>query len=101
MPSRWRGATAGESFRYPFVEEVRAMASTFAIHARQDWTFQLVLLGGRTQLEGWCAPGGSAPDGPMLCSAWLEPQQDPQSVAHALIEHPSCALPISRSPAPA
>ncbi|MFM2157648.1 MAG: hypothetical protein RLZZ124_122, partial [Cyanobacteriota bacterium] len=30
------------------------MASTFAIQARQRWTFRFVLHGGRTQLEGWC-----------------------------------------------
>ena len=68
------------------------MVSTFAIHARRHWTFQLVLLGGRTQLEGWCEPEG-APDPQLRCSAWLDPLEDPRSVAHALMEHPSCALP--------
>ena len=68
------------------------MASTFAIHARQHWTFQLVLLGGRTQLEGWCDPAGPQQDS-LRCSAWLDPLQDPQTVAQGLIDHPSCALP--------
>ena len=70
------------------------MASTFAIHERQHWIFQLVLLGGRTQLEGRCeppAPGG----GDLRCSAWLEPLDDPQAVAYDLIAHPSCALPAA------
>jgi hypothetical protein len=73
-------------------EGVRAMASTFAIHARQHWTFQLVLHGGRTQLEGWCESPGEQ-ETSLRCSAWLDPQQDPRSVAHDLMEHPSCALP--------
>jgi hypothetical protein len=68
------------------------MASTFAIHARQDWTFQLVLLGGRTQLEGWCGPADPQQEA-LHCSTWLDPQEDPQTVAHGLIEHPRCALP--------
>jgi len=68
------------------------MASTFAIQARQHWTFQLVLLGGRTQLEGWCDPADPQQDN-LHCSAWLDPLEDPQTVAHGLITHPSCALP--------
>jgi len=71
------------------------MASTFAIHATQHWTFQLVLLGGRMQLEGWWDHSGALQDDRLLCSAWMEPQQDPQTVAHALMEHPSCALPAA------
>lgn len=68
------------------------MASCFAIHARHDWTFQLVLLGGRTQLEGWCEPADVQP-GELHCSTWLDPQEDPQTVAQGLIDHPRCALP--------
>jgi hypothetical protein len=73
-------------------QEVWAMASTFAIHDRQHWTFQLVLLGGRTQLEGWCDRDDAEQDD-LHCSAWLDPQEDPQTVAYGLIAHPSCALP--------
>ncbi|MFM2079425.1 MAG: hypothetical protein RLZZ219_107 [Cyanobacteriota bacterium] len=68
------------------------MASTFAIQARQRWTFRFVLHGGRTQLEGWCDQLGER-DAPLHCSAWLDPLQDPRTVAHALIDHPSCAVP--------
>jgi len=39
------------------------MASTFEIQARQRWTFQLVLLGSRLQLEGWCDD--------VRCTAWV------------------------------
>jgi hypothetical protein len=62
------------------------MASTFVIHARRDWTFQLVLLGSRLQLEGWC-------DGdPSRCSAWVDPTQTPHDVADQLMRQPSCCL---------
>ncbi|MCP9890006.1 hypothetical protein KBY57_02880 [Cyanobium sp. Aljojuca 7D2] len=62
------------------------MASTFVIHARRDWTFQLVLLGSRLQLEGWC-------DGdPNRCSAWVDPTQTPHDVADQLMRQPSCCL---------
>jgi hypothetical protein len=67
------------------------MAGTFEIHGRQHWTFQLVLLGARLQLEGWCEAAPTAAEG-LHCSAWMDPLQDPHDVAHALIEHPSCAL---------
>ena len=60
------------------------MASTFEIQARQRWTFQLVLLGSRLQLEGWCDD--------VRCTAWVQPQEAPRDVAHALMEHPSCCL---------
>jgi hypothetical protein len=93
-PDRWRHETHGESFRYPLIDEVHAMASTFAIHARQDWTFQLVLLGGRTQLEGWCDAAG-ANEAALQCSTWLDPQDDPHAVAHGLIVQPRCALPAA------
>ena len=67
------------------------MASTFAISAREHWTFQLVLLGGRTQLEGWCDSGEPQQER-LHCSAWLDPLEDPQTVAQGLIDHPRCAL---------
>ena len=72
------------------------MISSFAIDANQRWTFQLVLLGGRTQLEGWCERAGQQ-QMPLRCSTWLEPQEDPQTVAHTLMEHPRCALDPRRS----
>jgi len=37
------------------------MISSFAIDANQRWTFQLVLLGGRTQLEGSRCPCAAPP----------------------------------------
>ena len=67
------------------------MASTFDIHARQHWTFQLVLFGGQAQLEGWCHP--SEQEDSLHCSAWLHPLEDPQTVAQGLIDHPRCARP--------
>jgi len=69
------------------VEELHAMASSFEIHARQHWSFQLVLMGGRLQLEG-CRDG----EEPLRCSTWLEPLDAPYDVAHELMAHPSCAL---------
>jgi len=65
-----------------------AMASTFVIHDRRDWTFQLVLLGSRLQLEGWC----EGETGPLRCSAWLGPLEDPHAVADTLIRQPRCCL---------
>jgi hypothetical protein len=62
------------------------MASTFVIHACRDWTFQLVLLGSRLQLEGWCDDEYSH------CSAWVEPTQTPHDVADLLMRQPSCCL---------
>jgi hypothetical protein len=67
------------------------MASTFVIHARRDWTFQLVLLGSRLRLEGWC----DGPDGWGIadaCSAWMQPTDAPQEVAEQLMRRPSCCL---------
>lgn len=69
------------------------MASTFVIHDRRDWTFQLVLLGSRLQVEGWCDGGGGASGvEPLRCSAWVEPLQDPRDVADTLIRQPRCCL---------
>ncbi|WP_398328507.1 hypothetical protein [Vulcanococcus sp.] len=66
-------------------------SSSFAIHARHHWTFQLVLLGSRLRLEGCC--DSAEPDGePLHCSTWLEPLDAPRDVANALIEHPSCCV---------
>jgi hypothetical protein len=62
------------------------MASTFVIHARHDWIFQLVLLGSRLQLEGWCD------DECCHCSAWMEPTDAPHDVAEQLMRQPSCCL---------
>ena len=39
------------------------MASSFEIHARHHWSFQLVLMGSRLQLEG-CRDG----EEPLRCS---------------------------------
>jgi hypothetical protein len=67
------------------------MASTFEIHASRHWTFQLVLLGSRLQLEGWCDPPDA--DGTVLrCTAWVDPLQAPSDVAHSLMRQPSCCL---------
>lgn len=67
------------------------MASTFVIHARRDWTFQLVLLGSRLQLEGWCdGPDGWGEEG--CCTAWVKPTDSPQEVAEQLMRQPSCCL---------
>jgi hypothetical protein len=62
------------------------MSSTFVIHARREWTFQLVLLGSRMRLEGWC----DGPEG--CCSAWMQPHDAPHEVAERLIGRPSCCL---------
>ena len=67
------------------------MVSRFEIHARQHWSFQLVLLGSRLCLEGRrdaAAPG----DEPLQCSTWLQPQDAPYDVAHQLMAHPSCCV---------
>ena len=67
------------------------MASTFVIHARRHWTFQLVLLGGRLRLEGWCdGPDGWGADG--CCNAWLLPTDSPREAAEGLMRQPSCCL---------
>lgn len=71
------------------------MASTFVIRDRRNWTFQLVLLGSRLQLEGWCEggiEGGAASAEPLRCSAWLGPLEDPRDVADTLIRQPRCCL---------
>ena len=67
------------------------MASSFDIHARNSWSFRLVLLGSRLQLEGrrWARDPG---DEVLLCSTWLDPQDAPYDRAHDLISHPSCCL---------
>ena len=67
------------------------MASSFEIHARQHWTFQLVLMGGRLQLEG-CRVGSGPSEEPLRCSTWLEPLDAPYDVAHELMAHPSCCV---------
>ena len=67
------------------------MASSFEIHARSHWSFRLVLLGSRLQLEGcrWAsAPGDEA----LHCSTWLDPLDTPFDRAHELMEHPHCCL---------
>ena len=67
------------------------MASTFVIHARRHWTFQLVLLGSRRRLEGWCdGPDGWGADG--CCNAWLLPTDSPREAAEGLMRQPSCCL---------
>jgi hypothetical protein len=63
------------------------MASNFEIHARQHWTFQLVLLGSRLRLEG-CRQGAE----PLHCSTWLQPLDPPYDVAHELMAHPTCCI---------
>jgi hypothetical protein len=64
------------------------MASTFVIHGRRDWTFQLVLLGSRLRLEGWC----DGPDELDCCSTWMQPTQAPHEVAEQLMRRPRCCL---------
>jgi hypothetical protein len=67
------------------------MASTFVIHARRHWTFQLVLLGSRLRLEGWCdGPDGWGADG--CCNTWLLPTDSPREAAEGLMRQPSCCL---------
>lgn len=67
------------------------MASTFVIHARRDWTFQLVLLGSRLRLEGWC-DGPDGLDDKTLCSSWMQPTDPPHDVAEQVMRQPSCCL---------
>lgn len=67
------------------------MASTFVIHARRDWTFQLVLLGSRLRLEGWCT-GPEGFDAKAGCSTWMQPTDAPHEVAEQLMRRPSCCL---------
>ena len=66
------------------------MASSFEIHARSHWSFRLVLLGSKLQLEGYRHAHG--PSEALHCSTWLNPQDAPHDVAHALMEHPCCCL---------
>ena len=72
-------------------QELHAMASSFSIHARQHWTFQLVFLGSRLRLEGCRAANGPGGE-PLHCSTWLQPQDVPYDVAHELMAHPSCCV---------
>ncbi|MEY4772590.1 MAG: hypothetical protein RLZZ346_1845 [Cyanobacteriota bacterium] len=67
------------------------MASSFEIHARRHWSFRLVLLGSRLQLEG-CREAAGPGDEILTCSLWLEPQDTPYDRAHELMAHPSCCL---------
>ena len=66
------------------------MASSFEIHARSHWSFRLVLLGSKLQLEGYRHAHG--PSEALHCSTWLNPQDAPHDVAHALMEHPCCCV---------
>ena len=66
------------------------MASGFEIHAGNHWSFRLVLLGSKLQLEGYRHANGSSEA--LHCSTWLDPQDAPHDAAHALIAHPSCCL---------
>jgi hypothetical protein len=72
-------------------EELHAMASSFEIHARQHWSFQLVLLGSRLCLGG-CRDAERPGDEPLHCSTWLQPQNAPYDVAYELMAHPSCCV---------
>ena len=67
------------------------MANRFEIESRGHWTFQLVLLGSRLQLEGYYEWADGCGE-PLRCSAWMTPQDAPHDVAHALIAHPRCCL---------
>ena len=64
------------------------MASSFEIHARQHWSFQLVLLGSRLRLEV-CRNAELPGDEPLHCSTWLQPQDTPYDLAHELMANPS------------
>jgi hypothetical protein len=67
------------------------MASHFEIHAQRHWSFRLVLLGSRLQLEG-CREAIDPEENSLLCSTWLEPLDTPLDRAYELIAHPSCCL---------
>jgi hypothetical protein len=56
---------------------------------RRHGHFELVLHGSRLCLEGWCEEPGQEP---WQCSAWLQPFDAPQEVAHQLLQRPSCCL---------
>ena len=60
------------------------MRSLFTLPGQDNWTFRLVLLGGRMQLEG--------ESGELRCNAWLSPQESPLETAYQLIRRPSCCL---------
>jgi len=60
------------------------MRSLFTLPGNDSWTFRLVLLGGRMQLEG--------NSGDLHCNAWLSPQESPLEIAYQLIRRPSCCL---------
>jgi hypothetical protein len=49
------------------------MASSFEIHARRHWSFRLVLLGSRLQLEG-CREAAGPGDEILTCSPGLSPR---------------------------
>ena len=65
------------------------MKNLFTLPGKDDWTFRLVLLGGRMQLEGQ--------SGELHCNAWLNPQESPLEIAYQLIRRPSCCLSSDRA----
>ena len=67
------------------------MANSFEIQAREHWSFRLVMLGSRLQLEG-CRQASRPGDEELHCSAWLTPSDTPYDVAHELMTHPTCCL---------
>ena len=70
------------------------MANSFDIQSREYWSFRLVLLGARLQLEG-CRQSTTPGQESLHCSTWLDPQDTPYDVAHELMAHPSCCLPAA------
>ena len=79
---------------YLSIQELFAMANSFDIQSRDYWSFRLVLLGARLQLEG-CRQSTTPGQESLHCSTWLDPQDTPYDVAHELMAHPSCCLPAA------
>ena len=72
-------------------------ASTLEFSGYRHGRFQLVFHGSRLCLEGWCEEPGQEP---WPCSAWLQPFDAPQEVAHQLLQRPSCCLDAPVPPLP-
>lgn len=81
----------GECCGYGCVQDLFAMANSFEIQSRERWSFRLVLLGSRLQLEG-CRQASRPDQESLHCSTWLNPFDTPYDVAHELMAHPSCCL---------
>ena len=70
---RLAGRCIGGTLRLFPIQELFAMANSFDIQSRDHWSFRLVLLGARLQLEG-CRQSATPGQESLHCSTWLDPQ---------------------------